>query len=157
MPRGRWPPLLFGIHTRRRGRGAYFPDANSSRSVSSQRSCLGFRSPRTSRHQPLPLPHSRGNGVCFQQNILATDLVPETIEAKGWFSLSFRSAARSVSFSTVFIGVGRLRQSPGLLSLSSLASGQGPFPPTGVTRLHRYYEPIRHLRPPTRPSRVRRW
>ena len=36
MPRGRWPPLLFGIHTRRRGLGAYSPDTNSSRSVSSQ-------------------------------------------------------------------------------------------------------------------------
>ena len=27
-------------------------------------------------------------------------------------------------------------------------TGQGSLPSTGITRLHRYYEPLRHLRPP---------
>jgi hypothetical protein len=40
------------------------------------------------------------SAVCFQQDILATDLVPEGIETEGWFCLGFRAGLRRGGSST---------------------------------------------------------
>src|SRR5580692_11274910 len=90
MPRGRWPPLLLGIHTRRRGLGTYFPELSSSHSVSSQRS-RPWVSIRSNVSLSTPdAPAFATTAIGFKQDVLATDLVPKGVEAEGWFSLSFR-------------------------------------------------------------------
>jgi len=48
------------------------------------------------------------------------------------------------SFATLFSGVGRLTVNPPAVALSLALVGSGLLPSTGVTQLHRYYEPIRH-------------
>src|SRR5271154_1320850 len=84
MPRGRWPPLLFGIHTRRRGLGTYFPEVQPALKAIGvdpfERLAI---TPRRSRIRAT-------TAIGFKQDVLATDLVPKGVEAEGWFSLSFR-------------------------------------------------------------------
>ena len=144
MPSGRWPPLLLGIHTRRRGCGAYCPARSSSRSAPSQCSAHGRRSGRRSHDPPPPLPRWRGSGDRLPVRRLSADLVPEGVEAEGWFSLSFR-LQRGLERLNRCSGVARLIVNHRAVGPSLAWIGAGLLPSTGVTRPRRYYEPIRHL------------
>src|SRR3954452_13607763 len=84
MLSGRRPPLLFGIHTRRRGLGAYCPEVSSSRSSSSHRS-LPWASiwAKLTRSTPGRPRVGAAAFVGVLQDVLAADLVPEGVEAEG--------------------------------------------------------------------------
>src|SRR5580693_6426808 len=91
MPRGRWPPLLFGTHTRRRGLGTYL----SRTQLLPQRFQPALKAMGVDPFERLAINPRRSRirattAIGFKQDVLATDLVPKGVEAEGWFSLSFR-------------------------------------------------------------------
>ena len=90
---------------------------------------------------------SAAAGEGFGQNVFAVDLVPQGVEAEAWFSLSF-PLQRGLQFSTVSDGVCRLIVNRRAVRPSLAWVGSGLLPSAGITRPQRYYEPIRHLRPP---------
>ena len=82
------------------------------------------------------------------QYILPIQLVVERIEAIGRLFLRFGVQCPSAA-SESFSGVVRLIANLLCLPRLALHLELRPLPSTGITRLHQYYEPVRH---PTRPS-----
>ena len=83
----------------------------------------------------------------MRQNVLAADLVVEGVEAVAGFCLRFRVQRRLQFLNAVAELIGRpISRS---LTASCVCLELRPLPSPGVTRLHRYYEPLRH---PTAPS-----
>src|SRR5206468_3905700 len=90
-------------------------------------------------------------GPGMSKDVLAADLVVQRIEAITGFSLRFR-VQRHLQFLNTFselIGCPISRS----LATCCVRLELRPLPSTGVTRLPRYCEPLRHPKAPGRPWR----
>ena len=157
MPSGRRPPLLFAIHIRRRGLGAYWPEVSSSRSLSSHRSAPWVRSGQSSRGPPPPRLRWHGSVGRLLAGRPCGRPCPRASRSgrpvQPWLSPAARSGA-SQPFQRVLLDSSSIT---GLSALPSPGLGQGSFPPPALPGLDGHTSPSAICARRCWPSRVHRW
>ena len=95
-------------------------------------------------HTPLIEPDRRISRIRLSDKACVSRSSHSAVNV-GWFTALWASLRERLQTVVEFIGS---RQSPGCLSPSALGLELRPLPSTGVTRLRRYYGPLRHPRRP---------
>ena len=135
-------PLAFGMNTRLIGSGRYVSSLSASASSASHRSTHTRRCPQ-SPGRLLPVrPCWSGTGHRHVPGCLTADLVKQGIEAIASFCLRFRVQRHLQLLNTVSELLGCPISRP--LAACCVCLEPRPLPSTGITRLQRYCEPLRH-------------